>query len=47
MVTPRAARRKKQVDSENPINFTCGECHQVHPYDSENPYACPDKEEED
>ena len=35
-------RAEKRAERNNPINFTCGVCAQVHPFDSENPYDCPE-----
>jgi len=38
----RQAHRAKYLD---PINYTCGECRQVHKFDKEKPYECPNKKE--
>jgi len=43
MSSQRKMRAEKRAQSTNPINFTCGECFQVHKFDSEYPYKC-DKE---
>lgn len=40
----RADLRAKHKD---PINFTCGVCGQVHKFDKENPYICPNKKDEE
>lgn len=41
-MTPRQERKAKQAEEQNPINFTCGGCKKVQPFDSEKPYVCPD-----
>ena len=37
----RQERKDKQARHENPINFTCGFCKQVHPF-VDDKYLCPD-----
>jgi len=43
MSSQREERKKKRMENQNPINYTCGECKQVHKYDSVNPYICENK----
>jgi len=35
-------RAKKRAEHSNPINYTCGECRQVHKFDKKHPYICED-----
>lgn len=35
-------RAEMRAKNSNPINFTCGKCHQVKPYDKEKGLWCPD-----
>lgn len=43
MSTQRKERAKQREEENNPINFTCGVCGQVHEYNEG--YECPDKDE--
>jgi len=45
MSSQRKVRAEKREAQDNPINFTCGECHQVHEYNEG--YLCPDAPEDD
>ena len=38
-------RKKVQAENNSPINFTCGVCGKVHPY--EGSYECPDAAQEE
>jgi len=46
MVSSHKERQATRAQNNDPINYTCGTCQQVHPFDSQNPYICPDVEEE-
>jgi len=43
----RKERKKTKGEHNDPINFTCGVCKQVHVFNSEEPYKCENIEEED
>lgn len=47
MSSQREKRKEAQVAGNPPQNFTCGKCHQVHPYDELDPYGCPNEARED
>lgn len=40
MSTQRKMRAEKRAAMKDPKNYTCGECHQVHKFDSKHPYEC-------
>lgn len=42
MSEQRKERKFRQGEHADPINYTCGVCNRVHPFDSEKPYECPD-----
>lgn len=42
MSEQRKKRKGEQNSHNDPINFTCGICKKVHPFDPDNPYKCPD-----
>jgi len=46
MSTQRKLRAEKRQKQEAPINYTCGHCAQVHKYDKEKPYKCPNIKKE-
>lgn len=41
----RKERRVKLAEHNDPINYTCGICRQVHVFDAEKPFVCPDVDE--
>jgi len=44
MSSQRQIRAEKRAEHSDPINFTCGDCKKVHPFNSADPYMCPNKE---
>jgi len=40
MSSQRKIRADKRATYGDPINFTCGICHQVHKFNSDKPYDC-------
>lgn len=40
-MTKHKERAEERAKNKDPINFTCGLCRQVHPFDAESPYGCP------
>ncbi len=42
----RKTRKKTKAEHNDPINFTCGSCMQVHEFDLNRPYLCDLIEEE-
>lgn len=46
IMTEHKKRAEKRAEQSDPINFTCGLCRRVHPFDAESPYGCPDEKEE-
>lgn len=42
MSKQREVRKEKQVKQEDPVNYTCGGCKRVQPFDKDNPLVCPD-----
>lgn len=43
MSTQRKMRADKRAENQDPINFTCGVCMQVHEFISGKPYECTNK----
>ena len=35
-------QKEDRASNKDPINFTCGGCRKVQPYDKENHLVCPD-----
>lgn len=42
MSTQRKMRAEVRAESNDPINYTCGVCHQVHKFDKDKPFICDD-----
>lgn len=42
----RKKRAEERAKHSDPINYTCGVCKQVHPFDPEKPYECSKEEQE-
>ena len=40
MMSEHKKRADQRGEHNNPINFTCGVCKQVHSFDEKNPYEC-------
>ncbi len=42
----RGDRKEARAKHSDPINFTCGVCGKVHPFDKDSPYDCTEGEDD-